>query len=590
MSMPASARSALLAALLFAPALALPARSQVHYSVSLADRTNHLFHVSMTVPDVQGLLTVAIPAWNALYQIRDFGERVEDVRASQDGRPLAVRAIDGLTWQIDATGNVRIRYRVYWNQPGPFGSQLNSHHAFINFADILFYLPDRRQAAVQVQLTGMPAAWHIAIELPPGPCAACFDAQNYDALADAPAEAGAFTEFRFVENGAHLRVVVDAMNGARWNEDRLETWLRKIVAYETGMMREVPFREYLFIYLLGQRTGGGGMEHANGAAIAVPYASEIPAIAAHEFFHLWNVKRIRPQSLEPVDYAHPMWTRSLWFVEGVTSTYAGFTMLRSGLWSPNRYYEHLGNLITELESRPARFWQSVEQSSLDAWYEKYPFYNLPERSISYYNKGELDGVLLDILIRDATDNRTSLDDVMRYMNDTFAHRHRFYHGTADVEVSVEHVAGRSFAEFFRRYVSGVAPIPWNDILGRAGLAVQAVPAIAADPGFEWSPSDAGGLEIHSIVPGGPAAKAGLKSGAVILAADGAPVPSDEQFWAGEFHPGDVVHLLVYRDGRDLIVPLTFGGKKATMYQVSPLQNPSERQKRILNGLLHGTTD
>jgi predicted metalloprotease with PDZ domain len=583
-------RIVLLGALLLVPVLARPAHAEIRYSVSLSDRPDHLFRVSMTVPNVHGRLTVAIPAWNALYQIRDFGGRVEDVRASAANLSLPVRPVDGQTWQIDGNGTIRIEYRVYWNDSGPFGSQLNAHHAFMNFADILFYVPGRRQEAVQVRLTGIPADWKIAVELPAGPCASCFDAASYDGLVDAPAEVGAFKEFRLIQNGAHLRVVVDAMNGASWNQDQIEGWLRKIVGYETGMMREVPFREYLFIYLIGRGAGGGGMEHANGTVIAVPDAAEIPAVTAHEFFHLWNVKRIHPQSLYPVDYARPMWTRTLWFVEGVTSTYAAYTMVRCGLWTPEQYEQHLSNLIAGLESRPARLWQSVEESSLDAWFEKYPFYNRPERSISYYNKGELDGVLLDILIRDATGNRKSLDDVLRYMNDTFAHRRRSYHGNADIEVSVEHIAGRSFADFFRNYVSGTVKIPWNDILGRAGLAVRTVPVLVANPGFQWEASANGGVKVTQVVPGGPAAKAGIEEGDLILSADGAPVPSDEQLWSGMHRPGDVVQFRLWRAGGQLSLALTLGAGRATLYQIVPLPNPSQRQRRILGGLLHGTTD
>ncbi|HVB35436.1 MAG TPA: hypothetical protein VNJ52_13845 [Patescibacteria group bacterium] len=516
--LPRGATGVILMTLLFL-AVARPARAEIRYSVSLADRAGHLFDVGMTVPNVRGHLRVAMPAWNGLYQIRDFAERVEDVRASQDRRSLAVRPIDGQRWEIAGAGTIHIQYRVFWNQPGPFSSQLNSHHAFVNFAEILFYVPGRRREGAQVRFLGVPANWKIAVELPPGPCAACFEAAGYDALADAPAEAGTFTEFRLVENRAHLRVAVDATGGASWNRKQLEGWLEKIVGYETGMMREAPFREYLFIYHIGPGAGGGGMEHANSTAIAVEDASEIPAVTAHEFFHLWNVKRIRPESLNPVDYARPQWTRSLWFVEGVTSTYAAYTMLRTGLWTRERYYQHLGNLISQLQSRPARLWQSVEESSLDAWFEKYPFYNQPQRSISYYDKGELDGVLLDILVRDATGNRRSLDDVMRYMNRTYALRNRFYHGNAAIEAAVEKIAGRSFAGFFENYVSGTAAIPWNRILGRAGLRVS-----------------------------------------------------------------------ISRGEQQLTLPLTLGHGGATLYNVSPVENPSERQRRILDGLLHGRTD
>src|SRR5262249_13177615 len=150
--------------------------------------------------------------------------------------------------------------------------------------------------------------------------------------------------------------------------------------------------------------------------------ASLPNVTAHEFFHLWNVKRIRPQSLEPLDRTREMWTPSLWFAEGVTSTYASYTLVRAGLWTKARFLQDLSTQITELQSRPARRWQSVEESSLITWFDKYELYNGPEMSISYYNKGQLLGFSLDIVIRDRTDNRAGLDDVMRAMNEQYAHR------------------------------------------------------------------------------------------------------------------------------------------------------------------------
>src|SRR6202043_3073297 len=183
--------------------------------------------------------------------------------------------------------------------------------------------------------------------------------------------------------------------------------------------------------------------------------------------------------LEPVDYTREMWTPALWFAEGVTSTYGSYTLVRTGIWSRAQFLADLGRQITELESRPARTWQSAEESSLDTWFDKYPLYDRPDFSISYYNKGQLLGVALDILIRDATDNRASLDDVMRRLNQQYAQRGRFYADSAGIQETVEEVvrtanAGGAgdFAGFFKRYVSGTEEIPFADLLSRAGFALK----------------------------------------------------------------------------------------------------------------------
>ena len=208
------------------------------------------------------------------------------------------------------------------------------------------------------------------------------------------------------------------------------------------------------------------MEHANSTAIGATSSASAITTAAHEFFHLWNVKRIRPQSLEPIDYTKEMYTRSLWFAEGVTSTYAAYAEVRTGLWTANQFYDDLAYQIQELQDRPARKWQSVEESSLNAWLEKYPQYNQPEYSISYYNKGQLDGFLLDILIRDATDNHKSLDDVMRSLNENFAKKGLFYNDSADIEATAENIASVSFKDFFAKYVAGTDDLPYADQLSR----------------------------------------------------------------------------------------------------------------------------
>src|SRR5437667_11066462 len=206
------------------------------------------------------------------------------------------------------------------------------------------------------------------------------------------------------------------------------------------------------------------MEHPYSTAIGVTCDEYLDGVAAHEFFHLWNVKRIRPASLEPVDYTKEQYTRALWFAEGVTSTYGSYTMLRSHLWTKQQFYDDLSQQITELESRHANEWQSVEQSSLDAWLEKYPLYNKPEYSVSYYTKGQILGHLLDILIRDRTGNDKSLDDVMRSLNANFAKQGKTYRDSLDVRLTAEKIAGGSFEEFFGKYVAGAEPFPYQQIL------------------------------------------------------------------------------------------------------------------------------
>jgi len=434
--------------------LALSPRSEatIQYSISLERPEQHLFHVTMTIPEVSGEVLVQMAAWNALYQIRDFSSHVQQIEASGSQGQLFVEKLDKQTWRIKANGTVSLRYATYWDEVGPFASQLNREHAFINPAMILLYVVNRREEGVHISLRNLPEPWQAA-----GPTmqssesegkARNFsgDAPSFDALADSPIEAGKFEQFPLQGVKPVIEVVV---HGDNWRKKVIEDELKRICAYELKLMEDAPFERYTFLVHVGKGAGGGGMEHANSTAIGVSSDESLATVAAHEFFHLWNVKRIRPASLDPVDYTKEQYTRSLWFAEGVTSTYGSYTLVRSGLWNKERFYEDLGAQITELEARPANRWQSAEQSSLDAWMEKYPLYNQPQNSVSYYTKGQILGDLLDILIRDRTENLKSLDDVLRSMNEDFAKQGKPYHDGPDVRRTAEKVAGGSFQDFFQ---------------------------------------------------------------------------------------------------------------------------------------------
>ncbi|HXX71906.1 MAG TPA: hypothetical protein VEI55_06395 [Candidatus Acidoferrum sp.] len=462
-----------------------PAVATIQYRVSLGDTGTHQFGVTVTIPvEGRGVMT-ALPAWNTLYRIRDFSQRLGSVRgfcARETPVPLAKRQVDKDTWhfwleapcQPNDHNVLQIEYSIEWNSPGPFNSQLDSRHAFINLAEILMYVPERRSEDVSVQFVDLPPGWRTAAELASASSDG-FTASSYDQLVDAPVEAGPFEVFEFSQSKGHFRVVMDARS---WNRTVLEDALHRITAYELTVMGGPPFdspnAEYTFFFHIGPGGDieGGGMEHRNSTAISATSVDAAMAIAAHEFFHTWNVKRIRPQSLEPVDYTKEQYTRALWFAEGVTSTYAAFTLERTGLWSKLRFYDDLAAQIEELQGRPARRYQSVEESSLDAWFEKYDFYNLPEHSISYYNKGQILGLLLDLAIRDQTDNGKSLDDVLRRMNQEYARQGKFYDDSAGIRAVIEEISGESFADFFRRYVAGTEEIPYNNYLSVAGLEVR----------------------------------------------------------------------------------------------------------------------
>lgn len=569
-------------------------RAAIRYEVSLAHPENHLFHVSMHVPDVSGAVTVQMPAWNALYQIRDFSSHVRQVEAFVGAQKVPIEKLDTLTWRILATGTVRIQYATYWDEPGPFASQLNGEHAFINLAMLLMYVAGRQQEKVNLAIMDFPREWRAEGALLEE-CKMVFDqpscpasADGYDALVDAPVEAGKFEKFDL--SGVSPRITV-VIHGDSWRKKQVEEDLTRICLYEIKLMGGAPFEHYTFIFHIGKAAAGagGGMEHANSTAISVPSDEYLPEVAAHEFFHLWNVKRIRPASLEPVDYTKEQYTRALWFAEGVTSTIGSYTLVRSGIWSRHRFYDDLSGMITELEARPANRWQSAEQSSLDAWLEKYPLYNQPENSVSYYTKGQILGVLLDLLVRDRTNDEKSLDEVLRSLNSDFAREGKYYRDSLDIRLTAEKIAGASFEEFFRQYVSGTDPLPYEQVLALAGLQLGKSLHKRPTLGFAAGRDTSVGLVVRTVDAGGTAAQAGLRVGDQVVKWNGGEPPRRPERWVRDQNAGAVLRLLVRREEREFTLQFHLGEMTEIYYQVVENSQADEKARRIRDGLLRGET-
>ena len=589
-------RAAIAAALFY---FACPARATIDYTISLAHPENHVFGVTMRIPSVRDQVTLQMPAWNALYQIRDFSSHMMQVIAKDgEGHPLPLRKLDKQTWNISANGTVTVTYTIFWDEPGPFASQLNAEHAFLNFAMVLLYVPDRRTEDTRVSFDDVPEGWRVAVELDAAGTAAgnqsgAHVASSYDALVDAPVEISQFDEFRMEAGGRPIRIVVHGDAGDR---SRLVESLKRIVDYDVSLMGGTPFKEYLFLFHVGSNFGGGGMEHMNCTAISADVPAQLPSYSAHEFFHAWNVKRIRPQSLEPVDYTKEMWTRSLWFAEGVTNTYETYALERTGLWSAQQFYANLAGEITELQSRPAHKWQSVEQSSLDAWYEKYPLYTRPEESVSYYNKGQIVGVMLDILMRDRTDNRAGLDDVLRALNEEYAKAGRFYNDSEGLRAVIEEVirkkapsADADLGDFFKQYISGFEEIPYADFLGRAGWTIRDTSQHRAVLGFSFGRENGVSPKIALVDRESPAGLAGLQEGDVLIALNGASIPRTPDRWLRDHQPGERITVKVQRGGEERDFSFPLARQTDAAYQILEITSPTERQRRIREGILRGVT-
>jgi predicted metalloprotease with PDZ domain len=562
---------------------AFAAETPVRYQLDLREPASHLVHVRMTIADAPPALQIQFPAWNALYQIRDFVRNVQDLKATCDDAPLDLTPVDVDTWSSGghACRELAATYDVYANEESVFSAVLNERHAFLNLAQILFYLPAERDRSVAVEFQ-LPEGWKLTTPLDesaPGE----YSAANYDRMVDSPVEAGTFDDYSYQQGGAEYRVVVYT-EGAKYSSKKLLDSCEKITATETGLMHDVPFRRYTFFFHF-LAFGGGGMEHAYGTAIGFPAGRldsgwlELEATIAHEFYHLWNVKRIRPQGLEPVDYVHGNDTRDLWLSEGVTSTYEELALVRSGLASRKQFYDRVAGQIAELEARPARHFQSAELSGMDAWLEGHRDYVRPERSISYYNKGELLGFLLDLGMRNASHDRASLDDLMRALNRDFAQQGRFFQD-GDLIALAGRLTGGAFdaTAFFRDDVTGTRDLDYDRYLGYAGLSLEKEMASQPDWGFRASMGFTGAREIQvdSVDAGSAAAEAGLRAGDVITSVNGQPLSVPPDRLTG-VKPGEQVELGVLRRSRPLSVKFQLGTSSETEYRIAenPQATPDE---------------
>ncbi len=558
----------------------------VDYRITFADAAAHRLHVEFDpyFKDPANSI-VQMPVWNALYQVRDFPQYVESVTARDlQGRPVPVRQLDKCTWSMPNAAHVE--YDIVANAPGPYSAQFNSDHAFLNLAQILMYSVPGRNLPVSVLFKDLPEGWQIATVLRPNTTTPFqYAAANYDALVDAPVEAGRFHEISFEEGGARYRIAMDA-DPERYDPAWVEDSVRRIVKAEVEWMQDRPCSEYLFIYHVPRETGGGGMEHACSTAIDVPARRlssdpvSFQSVTAHEFFHLWNVKRIRPQSLEPIDYTKEQYTRALWFSEGVTSTVEDYMLLAAGMVDEREYLRRLGWEITTLQSRPAHRRQSAENSSLEAWLEKYPFYRRPERSISYYNKGEILGVMLDLAIRDASGGGKSLRDVLRWMNVNYAKEHKYFADSEGVRQAVEAVTGKDFGQFFREYVAGIDEIRYDKFLGTAGLRVTQRKEEKPDTGCELSRNFDGAQVVLSVQSGSAAEKAGLRAGDVVVAVNGRSNAELADEVEG-MSPGELLRLTVRAaaTGKEVQLEFTLGRRTQVEYLIRDVEKPTAAQRQ-----------
>ena len=399
-------------------------RSLMRYRVSMQHPHSHLFEVEAVLADPGPSPVLAMPVWTpGSYLVREFARHVEGIEADDGaGRKLPVVRLDKHRFRVEAGGaaQVRVRYRVYANELTVRTAHLDGTHGFWNGANLFLYAEGRVDEPVELTVEP-PPGWRVATAMDGGPTR--FTARDYHELVDSPVEVGTHALATFEALGKRHEVAISGRGHV--DLPRFAADLKKIVEHLGGLMGGLPYERYLFIVHLTDKRRGG-LEHERSTTLAVARTAFFPresyeetlALAAHEFLHLWNVKRLRPAALRPYDYSREQYTRLLWWFEGVTSYYDRLTLVRTGLGEAKGWLKHLGEEWTGLSRQPGAGKMSLEEASLTAWVKYYrPDENSPNSAVSYYQKGELVALCLDLALRRAGG---SLDDLLRGLHARYA--------------------------------------------------------------------------------------------------------------------------------------------------------------------------
>ncbi len=506
----------------------------ISYRLEIADAHAHLFRVTLTVPQPAPEQRVSLPAWiPGSYLVREFARHLSGLQAQQGSREVALTQLDKATWvaACQGKGALSLSYLVYAFDNSVRTAFLDAHRAFFNGTSVFLRVHGREAEPQRVELRGLPKGWKIATALP---CikGQTFEAADYHELVDHPVELGTFWRGEFKAAGvAHELVVSGALPD--FDGERLLADARRICEAEITFWhgkKKTFFKRYVFM-LNAVDDAYGGLEHrASTALIAArrdlpqrgkPELSDgyvtLLGLISHEYFHTWNVKRLRPAEFATLDYTQENYTELLWFFEGFTSYYDDLLLLRAGLIDEARYLKLLAKTLTGVLGLPGRKVQSVAQASFDAWVKYYRGdENTPNATISYYTKGSLVALALDLTLR--SEGQGTLDDVMRLL---WERSEGGPISEADIAGALAQVGGRSYAKELRAWVHGTDDLPWSGLLTKMGVAwSQQPPSVAQRLGLRASESALTGIKVSNVLRGGAAEAAGVSAGDELIAVDG----------------------------------------------------------------------
>jgi len=560
----------------------------IRYRVRLADLERHHFEIECRIDNPAAEQRFSLPAWiPGSYLLRDFARHVIHVAAKSGRESLSVDKVAAATWCVRGAGRtLTLTLTVYALDQSVRGSYLDRHRGYFNGPCVFVQPEDRDDEAVEVTIEPPPHSlcedWRVATAMTPSEVDergfGAYSAQNYDELLDHPVEISDFASVDFEAAGVPHHLVV----AGRFESDldRVAADLQQICAKQIEFFGPpAPFPRYWFLGL-AVHDGYGGLEHRASTSLIfgredLPKIGETGqprdyqrflALASHEYFHSWHVKRIKPAAFMPYRLDRRNHTRLLWVFEGVTSYYQDLLLLRSGVIGAAAYLQKLGEMLTRVYRMPGRFRQSLAEASFDAWDVLYrPEPHHPNTSISYYTKGAMVALALDLKLRLDTAGRTSLDDVVRELWRRYGALGVGVPEDGFEQLAAE-VSGLDLSGFFASAVRGTEDPPLRELLAEFAVALELRPTAGADDrggaprAANGEPLSLGistrdrehGLELTNVLDGGPAERAGLNPGDVLIALDRLRVTSRNLARRlARFESGERVTATVFR-GDELI--------------------------------------
>ncbi len=561
---------------------------KIDYTVVISDTTKQQFHVTTEIGNIdQAQLSLSLPTWTpGWYTVENYFKNVLRFRVTDAaGKVLPMRMSRKQTWNVDTRGirSIKIDYDYRATVLALNQAKIADEYAFFTGIE-LFLQPEGHRDEPSTVHFQLPGGWKIATALSDTPDPNVYTAANYDVLVDAPVEMGKFDVTKFeVEGKPHYFVANPAGAFNAEKSQKFVDMVTKVAKADSSMFGGLPYEKYVYFYFFSpaESNASGALEHLNSFVAFAPLGDRatpdgIIGTAAHEYFHLWNVKRIRPAEMWPYDYSRENETPLLWVSEGFTNYYGLVSEYRAGVINWEAFLARAGSAASGVENSEARNYISPADSSVSTW----AGYDSPVAfGISYYTQGQNLGALLDLSIRNDTDGRSSLDDVMRALFNEHYKRGKGF-TTEDMILIINRLTKKDYHDFYNRYVFGTDVPDYDRIFGYAGYRLEKKTEKSPEFGFGIRDRN-GGFMVNSIEPNGAAAGAGLKVGDVITKINGdAPARFDFGSAAGK-----TVTLSVNRGGTETDMPMKVGSSDFTSYRLTDAADITTQQTKIREGWL-----